>query len=332
MESKTDYYQLLLKKWRRELTDAERDALARWEQESPEAAQTAGMLQFIWEEAAGYVPDLPEVDTDAAFAAIRAKAGIGPKRRRLFSSGQWLRIAAVFIGLVSAIWLFNTTARVDGWETRHAENGVLENALPDQSRVWLRAGATLTHPLQFEKQERRVRLYGEAFFDITRNENQPFVVEIDGGSVVEVLGTSFGISAANGQDRVTVWVKTGKVRFRPNAGQQAVILSAGERAVYRVKEGKLINDQPGIANDFAWHNGGLAFDNMPLKDVLAEIERHYGVTIRLINPALGACRYTASLVQQQPVEEELKALAFAMQCKVIKRDDTHFDLSGGACR
>ncbi|MDX2133911.1 MAG: FecR domain-containing protein [Saprospiraceae bacterium] len=330
MESRTDYFQLLLKKWRGELTDAESNALARWERESPDATETARVLEFIWEESAAYVPEMPEVDADAAFAAVRQKAGIGPRRRRLLSPGQWLRVAAVFIGLVSAIWLFN--AREDAWETRYAENGVLENALPDQSRVWLRSGATLTHPQQFEEQERRVRLKGEAFFDVTRHENQPFVVEIEGGSVVEVLGTSFGISAAEGEERVTVWVKSGKVRFRPNPGQQAIIMSAGERAVYQVREGKLINDQPGIANDFAWHNGGLAFDNMPLKNVVAEIERHYGVSIRLINPALGDCRYTASLVQQQPVEAELDALAFAMKCRVIRRDDTHFELSGGSCR
>lgn len=332
MESRTDYFQLLLKKWRGELTDAESDALARWERESPDATETARVLEFIWEESAAYVPEMPEVDADAAFAAVRQKAGIGPRRRRLLSPGQWLRVAAVFIGLVSAIWLFTNTARKDAWETRFAQTGVLENTLPDQSRVWLRSGATLSHPQQFKAQKRRVRLKGDAFFDVNRREDQPFVVEIDGGGVVEVLGTSFGISASEGTDRVTVWVKTGKVRFQPDPGQQAVVLSAGERAVYLVKERKLINDQPGVANDFAWHNGGLAFDNMPLKKVLAEIERHYGVRIRLINPALGDCRYTASLVQQQPVEAELDALAFALKCRVIRRDDTHFELSGGVCR
>lgn len=88
--------------------------------------------------------------------------------------------------------------------------------LPDSTRVWLNAESELRFPDRFVGDKRVVFLSGEAYFDVERDEEHPFRVELDGGSV-NVLGTEFNVSAYAGEDVAATLVE-GSVSFRTQEG------------------------------------------------------------------------------------------------------------------
>lgn len=152
--------------------------------------------------------------------------------------------------------------------------------LPDGSEVELGAGSTLEVSRTFGEATRSVRLDGEAFFDVSR-QDMPFVVETFSARV-EVLGTAFNVRAR--QDDVqavtAVNLERGSVRVvSPDVPQVAVRLRPGESTIV-APEAVPTAPVTGDANAAsAWRSGGLAFSNAPISNVLDEIERRYGVRI-----------------------------------------------------
>ncbi|PMV74965.1 FecR family protein, partial [Pseudomonas sp. GW101-1A09] len=71
--------------------------------------------------------------------------------------------------------------------------------LPDGTKVWLNAATTLKYPSRFTSNERKVEIDGEAYFEVTKNEQQPFKVVLSDSSVVTVLGTHFNVMSYNNE-------------------------------------------------------------------------------------------------------------------------------------
>lgn len=152
--------------------------------------------------------------------------------------------------------------------------------LPDGSEVELGAGSTLEVSRAFGEATRSVRLDGEAFFDV-RRQDTPFIVETFSARV-EVLGTAFNVRAREDdvQAVTAVDLERGSVRVvSPDVPQVAVRLRPGESTIVApesVPSAPVSGDATAAS---AWRSGGLAFSNAPISDVLDEIERRYGLRI-----------------------------------------------------
>lgn len=156
--------------------------------------------------------------------------------------------------------------------------------LPDNSEVFLGAGSTLRYPKQFQSGNREVSLEGEAFFQVTKNPKQPFIIHTRSVQTM-VLGTSFKIEAFKNHPLV-VAVATGKVRVDDYAGnhkKSLAILTPGQKVIYN--EGAPVLAAAAIGDVEAWKDGRLVFNQRPLKDITAELERWYDVKINYRNKA-----------------------------------------------
>lgn len=156
-------------------------------------------------------------------------------------------------------------------------------ALPDGSRVQLNSGARLrfSEALYDLGVHRRVRLDGEAFFDVTPS-SEPFVVRTFNGSAT-VLGTRFNVRAWRDLEMSTVvTVESGRVRVAPAAGDgRGVIVSAGKSARIAADDAAVDSMSVRVADALAWRRGDLIYLDRMLGVILEDVSRRFDVVVRL---------------------------------------------------
>ena len=154
--------------------------------------------------------------------------------------------------------------------------------LSDGTKVWLNASSTLEYPASFEgKKERRVRLTGEAFFEVSRNEKCPFYVETGNQESVQVLGTSFNINAYPENSKHFTTLVTGKISYQVEEGKEPVILSPDQQVSFDCVSGAMKVAQVDASAFAAWKDGWIYFEDETLPDLAKRLSRVYGVEIKV---------------------------------------------------
>jgi ferric-dicitrate binding protein FerR (iron transport regulator) len=170
--------------------------------------------------------------------------------------------------------------------------------LADGSRVMLNVDSKLRLPPTFNQQTRTVELTGEAYFEVEADTGRPFVVRTEGASV-EVHGTAFNVRGYPDEEQVQVAVREGGVSFRPERdGDAAVDLASGEVGRMTGADTTVQILAADVAPYIGWTEGRLVFEDTPLPRVARRLERWYGLTFRIRDPALRSLRLTATLKSQ----------------------------------
>ena len=154
--------------------------------------------------------------------------------------------------------------------------GEFQVTLADGTKVCLNAGTKLTYPIAFVGKERRVRLEGEGYFEVKRDENKPFIVEIN-GMEVKVLGTSFNLRSFAADNRSTATLISGKIEVKTSS--RRVELSPNHQADLWVGENKLDVREVDAAVYSAWTKGRFVFRRERLETILDDVSRWYNVTV-----------------------------------------------------
>jgi transmembrane sensor len=149
--------------------------------------------------------------------------------------------------------------------------------LPDGTKVWLNAASSLKYPLHFSKNERRVELTGEAYFEVAHNKNQPFKV-ISNNQEVRDLGTHFNINAYDDEPAVSTTLLEGSVSICNLSSHKSQTLVPGQQAVISANDLKIatVNTEQVIS----WKKGYFLFDNMDINSIMRVISRWYDVDIK----------------------------------------------------
>lgn len=153
--------------------------------------------------------------------------------------------------------------------------GLYRILLSDGSVIWLNSDSRLEYPEKFTLGERRVRISGEAFFDVARDTIRPFVVETALQSV-SVLGTKFNVSAYPSEPVLTT-LASGKVKVIPVSGMDSVVLLPGEQSVLSARADNLSVRQVKINDVISWKDGIINIENMGLREILKVVSRAYDV-------------------------------------------------------
>jgi ferric-dicitrate binding protein FerR (iron transport regulator) len=176
------------------------------------------------------------------------------------------------VGQASAEISYNTISAPRGRQ--------FQLVLPDGSRVWLNAASSLSYPTAFSSRERSVKINGEAYFEIARDEQRPFKVNIDDETGIQVLGTRFNVHAYPEEAYIKTTLLQGSVRMIN--GQQQALLAPGQAA--QIPRGaasqpiQIINNaDPGKA--LAWKNGLFDFEDTSLEEVMRQLARWYDIEI-----------------------------------------------------
>ena len=158
---------------------------------------------------------------------------------------------------------------------RVPRGGEYSITLSDGTIVYLNAESELRYPVKFVGEDRRVYLFGEAYFDVVHDKAHPFVVDVK-NSTVRVLGTSFDVRAYADEDEVLTTLVQGSVRF--SAGKESVILEPGEQVVLD-KSGRLETREVDTYLYTAWKDGVFAFKRQRLEEIMKVVARWYDVNV-----------------------------------------------------
>ncbi len=233
------------------------------------------------------------------------------------SYSHLLKIAAiVVIALTASFFLYRIIAK-PGVENVIAIESVKSATLPDGTIVALNKSSVITYPKKFKKKSRRVLLTGEAYFKVQRNEQKPFIIEIENVEI-EVLGTSFNVNARPDNPTVEVIVNDGKVALRSETGKEVILLK-GERGIFSKETGELVKEANKSRNYLAWKTKKLVFENDPLSDVARDISETYVVKIIFANPDLKEYRLTATY-DNLSLDAVLNILKETFDLKVEKKE------------
>lgn len=161
--------------------------------------------------------------------------------------------------------------------------------LADGTRVWLNADSELKYPVDFPSGPRRVFLRGEAYFEVAKNEKQPFFVEV-GGMEVKVLGTKFNINASRLDGSYQTTLVEGKVRVSNHRTAESLVLRPDQQA--QSKDGHFCVKEVDARVYTAWREGKFYFESEPLEEIAAQLERWYDVQFFFTRESLRKDEFT----------------------------------------
>jgi len=148
--------------------------------------------------------------------------------------------------------------------------------LPDGTEVWLNAASALKFPAVFKGAERRVRLTGEAYFEVAKNKAMPFRVETD-KNTIEVLGTHFNVNAYENERFMETTLLEGSVSVSSPSG--SVKIKPDQQAQFDKNSIKM-NVIPVDASDVvAWKNGYFLFEDESIERIMRKLARWYDVDV-----------------------------------------------------
>ena len=178
--------------------------------------------------------------------------------------------------------------------------------LNDGTRVWMNSKSELSYPVAFGENVRRVRLSGEAYFEVTKDSVRPFIVEVDRGFEVKVLGTHFNIKAYDTDDSYETTLVEGKVQVS-QGHKTKITLEPSEQMVIG-KDGRHEVRVVNTSYYTAWHEGWFYFNDESLEQVLIMIGRWYDVDFVFVKENLKEITVTGKLKRFENLSVILKML------------------------
>lgn len=348
-------WELIARKLAGEASDAELQELARLLKDNPDLHFPLQAITEIWQQ--DEAKDLHK--TEQAFhrhLERMKKQGISfatsdesaeepatfsmeayPRRRKLW---RIVAVAATVLAAGSLIWYYwqpastskgTQLAKADSTSEIITRNGSRTMvSLPDGSKVWLNGGSKLNYNKTFGVHHREVTLTGEAYFDVVKNAEQPFVIHTPRLDV-RVLGTTFNVKAYPNEKTTEAALVKGSIEVLiRNRPAEKIILKPNEKIIvsgdtaHASPKGSdsggrssipalvtirnlTISDADSAVVETAWVQNKLVFAEETFADLAKKMERWYGVTIVFTDPKLEALTFTGSF-ESETLPQALQAL------------------------
>ncbi len=347
---------LLSRKLSGEATPGELKELEEWIRDNPQDHYVIESVQLYWHNMPAQ--DFFNISDNAHFERILTKAETPvvaisryqPTTRKYSRAGLKWAAAAVLIGFtVVAGILFNQGklqkedgAKNDIVTTRGTKSKII---LPDGTKVWLNADTRLNFDKKFNGALREVYLDGEAFFDVAKNKDRPFIVhtsDID----IRVLGTAFNVKSYKEEATIEATLIHGSIQVtKQKECIPKIILSPNEKLVFNKLIGKVVESPDHLpmgkekeaqylvskiaineSNDSsivetAWIHNRLLFDGDTFKELAIKMERWFDVQIKFENAEVANYRLRGAF-EDETIGEALKALQQIANFKFTVKDKT----------
>lgn len=278
-------------------TYIERKNVIEWIRECPDNQKKFNILKA--EHIGSTLKDVENNDNEIHYKKLNNK--IKGRRKYIYSSV----VALVF--LFGAFFLWNNNHDVvckgytnspekndynDTLNTITSNSNEQEVILPDGSRITLNIDSKLIYPKKFNDTVREVTLVGEAFFDIIKDVNKPFIVNAN-ELKIRVLGTSFNVKSYSEDNKIETTLVSGKVELIKDR-ETPIILAPSQKAVFNKTEKKMKIEEVNSSDVIAWREGKLIFNKTTLQEVVVDLERKYQVQFIIDSQSLLDYEYTGT--------------------------------------
>lgn len=200
--------------------------------------------------------------------------------------------------------------------------------LSDGTKVWLNAGSQLVYPSVFLRKSREVMLLGEAYFDVAKNQEKPFIVRTSDLNV-RVLGTRFDVSAYPEDDFVAAILEEGSVglEIKGNgmmAQDQQILLQPDQKITLDKKSRETQLSVVDVSMYTSWKEGILKSESEDLSRLVKKIERYYNIHIALSDPLVGLYKISGKLDLEKSPEEVLNIVKLTVPIDWTKKSNGDF--------
>lgn len=245
-----------------------------------------------------------------------------PLFRKLITT-QWLRMAGIVILTLLANYLYQQYKEDHApmsMNTISVPAGQRANiTLPDGTNVWLNARTTLQYPASFSRRQRTVTLNGEAYFDVSKDKEKPFVVQTKSYNI-EVLGTKFNVNAYDGQNEFETALMQGSVKVNSHSEPNQTVTLVPTQRVY-LKDGKLKTGIIEETDAYRWTEGLMCFKSTPFSQIVNSFEKYYGVKMVIKNENVLKYSFTGKFRQSEGLDYALRILQNSIDFKYDKDND-----------
>lgn len=332
-----------------ECTPAEAEELRHWIESDPERRDAVAFMRDV---DAAALKGKPQWDTAASWKHLVARASarkrrpvLVPDSGRVPRGSSWrsksrrlrapLRAAAVLAVAASGalLWIAQSRWGPSGPRAPHdvemseyvtARGQRARLRLPDGTQVIVNVASTIRFPASFGRSgDRTVYLEGEAYFDVRHDSRRRFFVHT-ANSVIEDLGTKFGVRAYDRDTTVQVVVTEGSVELRSSdlpSDRRGALLTEGQVAQLEASGETRVHSDLDVDDYVAWTEGRLVFNDAPLADVLVELGRWYDIDFEVSDSVVAGRSLTASF-GHEALAESMKLLASTLDFEYELNDRT----------
>lgn len=286
------------------------------------------MMEKVWEDIkpSTSVTIQTEPDTNNAWETLSGrleKDGLLPAQKNMGSGfPYWLKIAASLLLLVSlgmAAWFIAENRSGNQLLTLSTDDADITfvQKLNDGSVVFMARNSFVSYPKEFEKQQRKISMSGEAFFDVSHNPRQPFYVETALAGI-EVMGTSFNIKELDA-NTMEIYVETGKVKVNlKNNDGESFVLEQGE--LLEINNGIAAKSYAADIYNTAWRMNHMQFKDATLENILSVLNQNFPVQMMVEDPGLNKRKLTVTFYNTSP-EIIGELIALSLDIEHVTSDD-----------
>ncbi len=274
------------------------NSLSRWEKISPLRVSFLSNLKAFWElPVEEKSSDRLDMARERILTRVKSTEVDESNGRSLIY--YLLRVAAIFVFVLSiaglSIYIASETNLFykSKWVEISTDAGQRSKvSLPDGSLVWLNAGTVIKYCPN--KNERKVSLTGEAYFEVNHSQDYPFVVETE-DTKIKVLGTKFNVSHYPGTKITEASLLSGKIIMSLDKNDKVINIRPGEKVTYNSESQALDKTESIVQNDILWKQGVLVFENESFNDLIIKLERYYAVTFSYNRATFENIHYTGTI-------------------------------------
>lgn len=252
---------------------------------------------------------LQHSDIKGSWKSIEKRISVRKLKRSIVTFMKYAAMLAV--AFVSGLYVHNMLA--DGTlPVQYAEIEVMYGQtghifLFDGTEVWLNSGTKFKYPNKFNQNERSVFIEGEAYFKVAPNKKLPFKVKTD-QLEVEVLGTSFNLTAYPSESTQSVFLDEGKVQINDLGGDKLGEIFPGQMAV-KTDENQIIQVHNADSYFYtSWKDGKIIFSSEKLSEIAKKMERWYNVEIRFDQELLKDFSFSGTILRNKPIDQTIMAM------------------------
>lgn len=247
-----------------------------------------------------------------------------PVQKRADRTSLWRAIAvaasiALLLGISWTIWDRSANLVSQQNQTIIVPAGQrVQLLLADGTKVWLNSKTTFTYPAAFSSKNREVTLNGEAYFEVKKDTEHPFIVKTNLYDV-KVLGTTFNVYAYENADYFKTSLINGSVEVLSD--HYKINLKPGEVATGTsgsMKKGTISN-----LDEFRWKDGLLCFDDEPLGTLMEKFSIYYDIHIEVADPGLLSYRCTGKFRHNDGIEYALKVIQKDLNFTFTRNDESN---------
>lgn len=298
----------------------------------------ARQTEKVWNQSAKYQTEFtPDVEKGLKrFNQHKSPLKVASRNKQQSKSRSltnFLRIAAAVVLLIGVGWWWQsggTSVEPSEMLVFTANNQSKEVILPDGSQIVLNRDAELRYSEGLKGDQREVHLTGEAFFDIAKNPDRPFIVHTNAADI-KVLGTSFNVRANPDESFTELMVKTGKVDFINNRNpEEHWYANPSDVISFENDSQQMTRTTDRSFNALAWQSGQLVFAGNAITEIVNHLARRYQVDFDLSQTELDNCPYTVDFIDTS-LDECLEILTSGFGASWKKSDNGTYHIIGGSC-